>query len=63
MQTTTTTQSCASCRNWKDQSQNQGECHRHAPQLIVLEIDSKNTIESRFPATSAGDWCGDYQAK
>lgn len=62
MKTKTTGATCASCKSWDSKGADQGECRRHAPQLIVFEIDDTTKIESRFPVTSASDWCGDYQA-
>lgn len=64
MKTTAThTATCANCKSWNSKGSDQGECRRHAPQMIVFEIDDETKIESRFPVTSADDWCGDYQAK
>lgn len=62
-QTTTQTKSCAACANWKSTAQDQGECRSHAPQLITFEVDASMKVESRFPTTSATDWCGEFEAK
>ena len=60
---TTSTESCAACRNWREVREGVGECRAHAPQLIVFEVDDNTKIESRFPTTAGDDWCGDFQAK
>ena len=63
METTqNTTKNCAACSHWKTSSEG-GECRRHAPQTIVFEIDQRVSVESRFPVTSANDWCGDFEGK
>jgi len=54
---------CESCTYWKATSSKEGECRRHAPQTIAFTVDSDVKFESRFPATQAQDWCGDYSAK
>lgn len=63
MSTMTTTETCAACKNWNDLGNSQGECRAHAPQLIVFEVDSDTKVVSRFPTTTADDWCGDFAAK
>lgn len=63
MTTQTTTETCSSCKSWSSATGTTGECRRHAPQLIVFEVDAATKIESRFPTTGAEAWCGDYQAK
>ncbi len=63
MDTTTTTDTCAACKSWKESGNGQGECRARSPQLIVFEVDNDTKIESRFPTTSASDWCGEFQAK
>ncbi len=59
----TSTKTCSSCAHWKAEENNNGECRRHAPQVVSFEIDSSLSIESKFPTTSASDWCGDYEEK
>ena len=56
---------CESCTYWKQAKSTaaDGECRRHAPQTIAFTVDSDVKFESRFPATKAADWCGDYSAK
>jgi hypothetical protein len=64
MQTTTTShKACAACSHWKASAGTEGECRRHAPQLITFEVDDEVKVESRFPTTTAQDWCGDFEAK
>jgi hypothetical protein len=63
-ETTAKTATCASCQYWSSDSEaRQGECRRHAPQMLVFHVEDDVKFESRFPATLASDWCGDYQAK
>lgn len=55
---------CATCRYWSTDAQaSEGECRRHAPQMLVFNIDDDLKYKSHFPATAATDWCGDYQPK
>lgn len=61
--TTTTTKACAACAHWKASASNDGECRRHAPQMITFEVDDEVKVESRFPTTASDDWCGDFEAK
>lgn len=58
----TQVEACGSCRYWKkSENQAMGECHRHAPQAIAFNVEQKLQFQSRFPDTTAEDWCGDYQ--
>jgi len=61
MSTATTTKACADCVHWKAGASGEGECRRHAPQLISFEVDDDVSIQSRFPTTSSNDWCGDFE--
>lgn len=63
MSTTTTTKACADCAHWKASASGDGECRRHAPQLISFEVDDDVKIQSRFPTTAQDDWCGDFEQK
>ncbi len=63
MSTTTATKACAACSHWKAGAGAEGECRRHAPQLITFEVDDEVKVVSRFPTTAAADWCGDFEAK
>jgi hypothetical protein len=63
MQAATATAICQVCAFWKNSEPTQGECHRHAPQAIVFNVDGSLKFESRFPQTAAEDWCGDFSAK
>lgn len=60
---TTTTKACSDCIHWNAKSSEQGECRRHAPQLVSFEVDADVKIQSRFPTTAKDDWCGDFEAK
>ena len=63
MDTQTITKNCQACAYWNGASSEKGECRRHAPQNIVFKVNEEVSVESRFPTTSASDWCGDYSAK
>lgn len=54
------TKACETCTHYKATSTTKGECRRHAPQTVVFNVDDKVKFESRFPATKATDWCGEY---
>jgi len=59
--TTTTKKACKDCTFWNPQAKDQGQCRRHAPQLVAFEVDERVKFESKFPVTKAEDWCGDFQ--
>lgn len=62
--TATQSATCSSCKHWSNQANaSQGECRRHAPQALVFVIDAQTKYESRFPATKAEDWCGDFDKR
>ena len=63
MSTETATKSCQACAYWNEGGSGEGECRRRAPQTIVFEVNDKVSVESRFPSTSATDWCGDFEAE
>jgi len=56
---------CGSCRFWEstgaipgsERGEQQGHCKRHAPTLVMIGA----LHQSRFPATSELDWCGDWE--
>jgi hypothetical protein len=55
---------CGNCRFWSTDSKTEnGECRRHAPQMLVFNVDDNLKFKSHFPPTAASDWCGDYQPK
>jgi len=60
---TTTIRSCAICTYWQPTKESEGECRRHAPQTVAFKVDEDLKFESRFPATKAQDWCGDFLPK
>ncbi|MDQ8190036.1 hypothetical protein [Roseibacillus persicicus] len=60
--TETKAKTCQACAYW-EASSDKGECRRHAPQNIVFEVNEKVSVESRFPITSASNWCGDFSEK
>lgn len=60
MPTKTTVKACEACAHYKPTTATKGECRRHSPQTVVFTVDDKVKFESRFPATKATDWCGDF---
>ncbi|MEM1442540.1 MAG: hypothetical protein AAGF67_09370 [Verrucomicrobiota bacterium] len=61
-QQTTSTESCSACAYWKAGESNEGACRRQPPQSISFEVDDEVKFETRFPTTSADDWCGEFKA-
>jgi hypothetical protein len=61
MNTTTTRKACQDCTFWNPLQSNQGQCRRHAPQLVAFEVDDEVRFQSKFPVTAGEDWCGDFQ--
>lgn len=59
----TAVKACANCAHYQATSASAGECRRHAPQTVAFHVDDAVKFESRFPATKAIDWCGDFFAK
>lgn len=55
---------CSTCQYWSsDAKASKGECRRHAPQMLVFQVDANVKFESRFPITLGADWCGDHKLK
>jgi hypothetical protein len=63
---------CWNCKFWKRKSDNLGECHRNAPQ-IVTTTESRTVGEtgvyrevvesytrSEWPTTKDSNWCGEF---
>jgi hypothetical protein len=63
MATLTKEAACEACAFWKHSEADKGECHRHAPQAVVFNVDDHIRFESRFPVTAGSDWCGDFSKK
>jgi hypothetical protein len=63
METLTKAVACNACTFWKPTQPDRGECHRHAPQAVVFNVDDQVRFESRFPVTAGQDWCGDFSQK
>lgn len=61
--TETRTKTCQSCRHWNALSQVEGECRRQPPQAISFKVNEEVRFETRFPQTTAQDWCGEFTAK
>lgn len=56
--------SCASCRHWDQTTNtNEGSCRRNAPQTVVFQVSSEQTIKTVFPSTKATDWCGEHSLR
>ena len=62
MDTATTTKACSACTHWNATDGATGECRRHAPQMVVFEVDDEVKFESKFPVTTSSDWCGDFES-
>jgi hypothetical protein len=63
IETNTKIKACANCAFWDASNESEGSCRRSAPQTVVFEISSKQSVKTVFPVTSADDWCGEFQAK
>jgi len=61
--TQSATAQCGTCTYWNQHAEQLGECRRHAPQTVAFTVDQSVKFESRFPATTAADWCGDYNPR
>lgn len=56
---------CSTCRHWQVWGKDQqhlakainGSCHRRAPQLFLID----NQTRTKWPATYATDGCGDHR--
>jgi hypothetical protein len=56
---------CGSCRFWEstgaipgsERGELQGNCKRHAPQLVVTGA----LLSTKWPTTSELNWCGDWE--
>lgn len=57
---------CGNCRFWDDHD-DCGMCRRHAPRLVMAEVELEENYEpyqaqnAVWPWTHPGDWCGEYQ--
>ena len=49
--------SCVSCAFYQNDAEGDGYCRRHSP------LPSPKEEISRWPVTTADDWCGDYEAR
>ncbi len=70
-----TDQTCAICHYWRstetvefanDTPREIGQCRRHAPRIVDAFVgdasDEHLTWQAtRFPVTSADDWCGEFE--
>ncbi len=61
--TKTATDTCAACTYWNAESSGKGECRRQPPQAISFKVGEDVRFETKFPVTSASDWCGEFAAK
>lgn len=59
-------ESCASCHFGLPAGDTVQACHRNAPRpvqtLTAEPANGRTKAELRWPAVSASDWCGEYQA-
>jgi len=60
MEITVKTDTCSSCKYWKNTESIQGECRRQPPQAITFRVNEEIKYEARFPVTTSGDWCGEF---
>lgn len=61
---------CATCKWWEQVSGNvdkypsssMGECHRHAPIAVMIDVDDDEDehCAGMFPQTFGDDYCGDH---
>lgn len=60
-----TMEQCSNCRFWAgledDGAWIQRSCRRHAP--VTTESHYRGRVETTWPETLAGAWCGDWQPK
>jgi len=63
MTTQTISKTCANCAHWAEKGNSEGECRVKAPQFVAFQVDSETRFETRFPVTSAEDWCGEFEAR
>ena len=61
MKATPRTDTCATCYHWHMTGDQEGECHRRAPQAVVFKVADQLKFDSRFPLSKKHDWCGDYE--
>lgn len=56
---------CETCRFSYGHSADSGSCHRFPPVFAGREHDHRQRLEPLYehPRTSAGDWCGEFQAR
>lgn len=63
---------CATCRVWLALQDDMGQCHRHSPTRLRIEIlpsmvDDEDSFEDRseavWPRTAGDDWCGEWQPR
>ena len=63
MDTSVTNKTCVECAFWNKTDGDQGECRVRPPQAMVFQVDAQTKFETRFPVTSAQDWCGEFRAR
>ncbi|MEM7697865.1 MAG: hypothetical protein AAF236_05615 [Verrucomicrobiota bacterium] len=62
IETKNAVEACSTCAYWKSTNDSTGSCRRQPPQAIRFEVDQEVQFETRFPSTSADDWCGEFRA-
>ena len=55
---------CKTCRYWAqdDEHKHIGQCHRHAPLVILVDPTVCADSAKIFPSTDEIEWCGEYGA-
>lgn len=53
---------CDYCRFWNTRGKDYGECRRHPPVLMDVDVpfQDDNGLVSVWPTTNFSDWCGEY---
>lgn len=54
---------CNACAFWNAKGDDSGECRVRPPQGMMFQVDAETKFETRFPVTSAQDWCGEFRAR
>lgn len=52
---------CGECKFYFTKPDGSGECHRHAPQVVVMKtVGGGNKTFTYWPEVTPGDFCGDF---
>lgn len=62
--------SCKTCRFWlrgamSSEDAKRGFCRRFPPALVTMKrlTPMESGVQSHYPHTAGGDWCGEHQRK